>query len=171
MSIRATEELKHAQNLAVTAQTLAIIALVTVVIAIAVKGGAVIGSTLFAQDLTWQHKVHNIGLVLIELLPAFLFVEAINQLRQALTHFGKGEFFSNEVARHVAEAGSYAIYAMVAVMAITPNLLLWVNRQGGFDVRIEPEYIGMLAFAVFVSAVGRILAAATDIKSENDAFV
>jgi len=29
----------------------------------------------------------------------------------------------------------------------------------------------MLAFAVFVSAVGRILAAATHIKTENDAFV
>ena len=171
MSIRATEELKHAQNLAATAQTLAIIAMVMLIIAIVAKGGTVIGANLFSSGNTWQQRVHEIGLVLIELLPAFLFIEAINQLRQALTHFGKGEFFSNEVAKHVAEAGSYAIYAMVAVMAITPNLLLWVNRQGGFDVRIEPEYIGMLAFAVFVSAVGRILAAATDIKSENDAFV
>ena len=36
---------------------------------------------------------------------------------------------------------------------------------------IEPEYLGMLAFAIFVCMVGKILAAATDLKSENDAFV
>ena len=171
MSVRAADDLKQAQHLATTARTLAIIAMAMLVIAIVVKGGATIGSNLFSADNSWSQRVHNIGLVLIELMPAILFVEAINQLRQALTHFGNGEFFSSTVANHVAEAGSYAIYAMIAVMAITPNLLLWVNRQGGFDLRIEPEYIGMLAFAVFVSAVGRVLAAATDIKTENDAFV
>jgi hypothetical protein len=164
-------ELKHAQNLAVTAQTLAIIAMVTLVVAIITKGGFSIGSTLISADLSWQQKVHNTGLVLIELLPAFWFLEAVNHLRRALSTFGNSEFFSNEAAKHVANAGSSAIYAMLAVMLITPNLLLWVNQQGGFDVRIEPEYIGMLAFAVFVSAVGRILAAATYIKTENDAFV
>lgn len=164
-------ELKHAQDLAVTAQTLAIIAIVTLIVAIVSKAGFSIGGTLFSAELGWQQKAHNTGLVLIELLPAFLFLEAINHLRRALSTFGKNEFFSNDVARHVANAGSSAIYAMIAVMLITPNLLLWVNRQGGFDVRIEPEYIGMLAFAVFVSAVGRILAAATHIKTENDAFV
>lgn len=171
MSTRAANELKEAQSLATTAQTLAIIAMVMLIIAIVAKGGAVIGSNLLSSQNTWQQSVHNIGLVLIELLPAFFFVEAINHLRQALTQFGKGEFFSNNVAKHVADAGSYAIYAMMAVMVITPNLLLWVNRQGGFDLRIEPEYIGMLAFAVFVAAVGKVLAVATDIKSEHDAFV
>lgn len=171
MSSRSADDLKNAQDLATTAQTLAIIAMVMLLIAIVAKGGAVIGNSLFASDNSWQQSVHNIGVVLIELLPAFVFVEAINHLRQALSLFGKGEFFSNKTAKHVAEAGSYAIYAMIAVMAITPNLTLWVNRQGGFDIRIEPEYIGMLAFAVFVSAVGRVLAAATELKTENDAFV
>jgi hypothetical protein len=108
MSIRASEELKHAQTLATTAKTLAIIATIVLIVAIV----------------------------------------AI-----------------------VAKAGSSAIYAMIALIIITPNLTAWVNRQGGFELRIEPEYIGMLAFAVFVCAVGRVLAAATDIKSENDAFV
>lgn len=164
-------ELKHAQNLVITAQTFAIIAMVMLTVAIITKGGFSIGSTVISADLTWQQKVHNTGLVLNELLPAFWFLEAVNHLRRALSTFGNSEFFSNEAARHVANAGSSAIYATIAVMLITPNLLLWVNQQGGFDVRIEPEYIGMLAFAVFVSAVGRILAAATYIKTENDAFV
>ncbi len=171
MSDRTLEELKNAQDLATTAQTLAIIAMVMLIIAIITKGGFVIAGNLFAPENSWQQSVHNIGMILIELLPAFFFVEAINHLRQALGKFGQGEFFSTNVARHVGEAGSAAIYAMVAVMLITPNLTLWVNRQGGFDLQIEPEYIGMLAFAVFVCAVGKILVVATDIKSENDAFV
>ncbi|MDO8909901.1 MAG: hypothetical protein Q7W55_15555 [Pseudohongiella sp.] len=171
MSIRTAEELKHAQNLATTAQTLAIIAMVTLIVAIVARGGTVIAGNLFSSETTWRDGIQNIGLVLIELLPAFLFIEAINHLRRALTKFGSGEFFRSDVSQHVAEAGSFAIYAMLALMVITPNLTLWVSHQGGFDVRIEPEYIGMLAFAVFVCAVGKILSAATDIKSENDAFV
>jgi hypothetical protein len=171
MSIRTADDLKHAQNLATTAQTLAIIAMIMLIIAIITKGGFVIAGKLFSPDISWRDGIQGIGLVLIELIPAFLFIEAINHLRRALTKFGKGEFFSVAVSRHVAESGSYAIYAMIAVMAITPNLTRWVSHQGGFDLRIEPEYIGMLAFAVFVCAVGKILAVATDIKSENDAFV
>lgn len=171
MTSHASEELKHAQQLATTAQTLAIIAMVTLIIVIAADAGTTIFENLFAADTPWQQRVHNIGVALIELLPAILFIEAINHLRQALSSFGNAEFFSNTVAKHVAAAGSYAIYAMAAVMAITPTLLLWVSRRGGIDVQIEPEYIGMLAFAVFVCAVGKILAAATDIKSENDAFI
>lgn len=171
MSIRDAVESKAAKDLAITAQTFAIIAMVLLIIAIAVEGGTVIGHNLFSPENTWQQSVHNIGLVLIKLMPAILFVEAINHLRQALSKFGEGEFFSAATSKHVADAGYYAIYAMAALMVITPNLMLWVDRQGGFDVRIEPEYIGMLAFAIFVSAVGRVLAAANKIKSENDAFV
>lgn len=171
MSIIASEELKHAQTLATTAKTLAIIATIVLIVAIVAKAGFVIVDNLRSSEQSWQQGVHNIGLVLIQLLPAFLFLEAINHLRQALTKFGEGEFFNTEVAQHVAKAGSSAIYAMIALIIITPNLTAWVNRQGGFELRIEPEYIGMLAFAVFVCAVGRVLAAATDIKSENDAFV
>ncbi len=165
------EELKNAQNLAVTAQTFAIIALVTLTIAIITKGGFTIAANLFDADTSWRTAIQNSGLVLIELLPAFLFFEAINQLRKALTTFGQGEFFSRASAHHVADAGTSAIWAMVAVMLITPNLLAWVQHQGGFTLRIEPEYLGMLAFAIFVCVVGKILVAATDIKSENDAFV
>ena len=164
-------ELKNAQDLAVTAQTFAIVALVMLTIAILTKGGFTIAANLFDADTSWRNAIQNSGLVLIELLPAFLFFEAVNQLRKALALFGQGEFFSRPAARHVADAGASAIYAMAAVMLITPNLLAWVQHQGGFTLQLEPQYLGMLAFAIFVCVVGKILVAATGIKSENDAFV
>lgn len=169
--MNASEPLKTAQDLAVTAQTLAIVALVTLTVAILGKGGFAIAQNLFTEEFTWRESVHNIGVTLIQLLPAILFFEATNKLRKALAEFSRGEFFSSNAAHHVADAGVSAIYAMAAVMLITPNLMAWVQGQGGLRVVIEPEYLGMLAFALFVCLVGKILAAATALKSENDAFV
>ena len=71
----------------------------------------------------------------------------------------------------VAKSGDYAVEAMVAAMLIVPNLRLWISHEGGFDIRIETEFIGMLAFAIFIAAVGRILAAATSLKQENESFI
>jgi hypothetical protein len=169
--MNSSDPLKTAQDLAVTAQTLAVVALVTLTMAIIGKGGFAIANNLFADEITWRESIHNIGVTLIQLVPALLFFEATNKLRKALSTFSQGEFFSQNAAHHVAEAGITAIYAMVAVMVITPNLLAWVDKQGGFIVVIEPEYLGMLAFALFVCLVGKILVVATALKSENDAFV
>lgn len=71
----------------------------------------------------------------------------------------------------VAQAGDFAIEAMVAVILVVPNLTMWITHRGGFDMELESATIGMLAFACFVAAVGRILTAATQLKTENDAFV
>ncbi len=165
-------DLKKAQDIAGTAHVLAIIALVGIVVTIVVNGGFPIGSILFNNDLPWRERLNEAGLILIALLPAFFFYEAVNQLRKALDHYCDGEFFSEAASRCVAKSGDYALEAMVAVILIVPNLTLWVSEGGGgFDIDIEPETIGMLAFALFVSAVGRILTAATQLKAENDAFV
>lgn len=58
------------------------------------------------------------------------------------------------------------------VILIVPLLTLWVGeRSGGFDINLEPESVGMLAVAFFISAIGRVLSAATQLKAENEAFV
>jgi hypothetical protein len=166
-----TPELKRAQEIAATARVLAVISLVIIASAIATRLGFRIGHALFDADTPWRQHVYDIGLISLSLLPSFLFYEAVNQLHQALKLYIDGEFFSAAAASRVAQAGDYAIGAMVALMLVVPNVTLWIKKLGGFDVRIESEYIGMLAFALFVSAVGRILAAATQLKSENESFV
>jgi cytochrome c biogenesis protein CcdA len=171
MNVRMSPSLQQAQKLAATAQILAIVALIILGINIAVPLGRKVTIAVFATDPDWREHFHAIGLVLITLMPAMLFFEAINQLRQALKLFGSGEFFTESVATRVQNAGHYAIGAMMAIIVVVPNLELWVNRRGGFDVNLENEYIGMLAFAMFVAAIGHIMAAATELKTENESFV
>lgn len=165
-------ELKQAQQIAETAQVFAIIALVGLVATIVSKGGFALAGILFEDALGWRERVNQGGLILISLLPAFLLFAAVNRLRASLKLYSAGDFFSAAASSRVAQAGDYGIQAMIAMILIVPNLTLWISEGGGgFDIALEPNTIGMLAFTLFVSAVGRILTAAAQLKAENDAFV
>lgn len=164
-------ELEEARQIAATAQVLAVMALVIIATTIVARLGLPLGAALFDASLPWRQLVHDIGLLSIALLPSFLFYAAVNQLRRALNLYSDGEFFSADAASRVAQAGDYAIGAMMVLMLVVPNATLWITEHGGFDWQLESEYVGMLAFALFISAVGRILAAANRLKAENDSFV
>ena len=171
MSTTMSPELQKAQEIAATARVLAVFALTVIAINVLSKVGVRIGTGLFEDAMSWRELIQDVGPILISLLPTFLFFESINQLRRALKLYSDGEFFNAAAAVRVAEAGDYAIGAMAATILVVPNLTEWVAHRGGFHMRFESEFIGMIAFALFVSAVGRILAAATQLKSENDSFV
>lgn len=166
-----TVELKQAQQIAVTAQVLAVVCLAILGIHIISKLGVPLANALFGESMPWRDEVRKIGLISIALIPTFFFFESISQLRHALKIFGTGEFFTTPAASRVANAGDYAIGAMISLMLLVPNFTLWASQRAGFEWRMESEYIGMLAFALFISVVGRVLAAASQIKAENDAFV
>lgn len=164
--------LLRAQQISHFAQVIAVIALVSLVVTIVVKGGFPLAATLFDAQLPWTGRLHSAGLILISLLPSFLFLEAAMRLREALVHYSNGEFFSDAAAKKVRQAGDLGVQAMVAMILIVPNLQLWVGAgRAGFKMAADPDTIGMLAFTLFVAAVGRVLAAATQLKAENDAFV
>ncbi|MDP1931539.1 MAG: hypothetical protein Q8L60_08785 [Gammaproteobacteria bacterium] len=165
-------DLQKAQQIAHAAQVCAIFALVGLVATIVSKGGFTLATTIFSDELDWRERVNQGGLILISLMPALLLFEAVNRLRGALKYYSAGEFFSTMASSRVAQAGDYGIQAMVAMILIVPNLTMWISEGGGgFDIALEPNTIGMLAFTLFVAAVGRILTAATQLKAENDAFV
>jgi len=163
--------LTQARQIAATTQVLAIVALITLAITIVLHGGTTIGTSLFSDQREWTARAQDIGLVLVALLPALLLFEAVNRLRQALAMFAEGDFFSSDASHRVSQSGSLATQALVALILVVPNLTLWLTQGGGFTLRIEPEYLGMLAFALFVAVVGRILGVAAQIKAENDAFI
>jgi hypothetical protein len=159
--------LTRARQIAATAQVLAIVFLVVIAVAIVIKAGGPIANALFNAEGSW----HEAGLTVVALLPALFFYESVNRLRGSLKLYSEGEFFTAASAARVAQAGDFAVTALLAAILIVPNLTRWLSGSGGFDLRIESELIGMLAFALFVSAVGRILATAAQIKAENDSFV
>src|SRR5690606_14872796 len=132
--------LLQARKIAETAHVAAIIGLVCLAVAIATQAGFAIGGHLFNEDASVGARANDIFLVLIALLPAALLYEAVNRLRQALRLFSNGEFFNEQIANHVAQAGKHATFAMVAMILIV--LQRWLSYRGGFDMRIEPEYFG-----------------------------
>jgi len=171
MNSNIEQNLNKAQDLAKTAHIFATIALVFIGIAILSDTAAPFFRLISNEALSWSERINETGIILVNILPATLLCASINQLNKALQDYSNGEFFSQKASKQVALAGDYAVEAMVAAMLIVPNLSLWIAHEGGFDIRIENEFIGMLAFAIFIAAVGRVLAAAGDLKQENESFI
>ena len=164
-------DLNKAQQLAKTAQVFAVIALFMIGISILLNSGLPALDIGLDRELTWRMKVNEIGLIAVQILPAVWLCEAINRMNMALKHYCEGDFFNKIASQRVAESGEYAVMAMLAFILIVPNLTQWIRHNGGFEMRVEPEYLGMLAFAIFIVMVGRILSAATTLKEDNEGFV
>jgi hypothetical protein len=127
---------------------------------------------LFAEsDSSRREQVRDLSVLLLGVLPAILLFDAVQQLSRALKHYENGEFFGREAPQRVARAGDLAMQAMLAAMVVVPTLTRWLEARGGFGLRLEPEFIGMLAFALFISLAGRILQAAAGLKDEYDSFI
>lgn len=173
MSQPQSPDLRSARDTAATAHVFAVICLVLIAVSVVFQVGRPLVAALFGADKPWREHVHAIGLVLIALLPTFLFYEAVDQLRHALGHYRNGEFFDTAAATRVARAGDCAISALAAVILVVPNLTAWVSQRGGggLEVNLQNEFVGMIAFALLVSVAGRVLAAAAQLKAENDSFV
>ena len=160
-----------AQQLAGTAQTFAIAGLVLLGISIAFQVFTPALELLGSGALTSRQGVENLSLLLLEAVPAMFLFKAVKHLSKALEFYERGEFFGREAPACIARAGDQALKAMIAAMLVVPMLSLWIRARGGFDFRIEPEFVGMLTFALFISLTGRILSAAASLKEENDAFI
>tara|TARA_R110002167_G_scaffold144413_5_gene334655 strand:- start:7513 stop:8028 length:516 start_codon:yes stop_codon:yes gene_type:complete len=164
-------DLNKAQQLAKTAQVFAWIALTMIGLTILLNSGLTALDIVLSEEISWRTKVNEIGLIAVQILPAVWLCEAINRMNMALKHYCEGDFFNKIASQRVAEAGEYATMAMFALILIVPNLTQWIRHNGGFEMRVEPEYLGMLAFAIFIVMVGRILSAATTLKEDNEGFV
>ncbi len=113
-----------------------------------------------------------VGPQLVLALPLFMFADTLGALRRALEEYASGRFFSVTAGRAVKRAGEIAALALVVKILITPTLHDWVTGAGnGIKFDFEIFDLGLIAFALFVSAVGRVLVAAAEIKAENDQIV
>jgi len=164
-------DLEKARQLAGTAQLCAVAALVVIAVSIAHTLGAPLWELFVKGESSRREQLLALSHLVLSALPAILLFEAVQQLSRALKHYENGEFFGREAPQRVARAGDLAMQAMLAAMVVVPTLTRWLDSRGGFDLRLEPEFIGMLAFALFISLAGRILQAAAGLKDENDAFI
>jgi hypothetical protein len=120
----------------------------------------------------WTQQLNTVLRVWIWALPPLLFIDALEQLRKALREYEQGRFFSPASAHAVRGAGERAVYAVFAIMLIAPTLDAWTSGEfRGIVWKFEAIELAMLAFAVAIAAVGRVLDLAVAIKAENDEIV
>ena len=98
-------------------------------------------------------------------------ISPFGQMRKALSEYEQGRFFSKESARAVRRAGEDGLLALAAHIVISPTVHGWVTEGPGFKVNFEFFYLGLIAFAIFITAIGRVLHAAAAIKAEHDQIV
>lgn len=162
--------LGRARRTALLAHVVAVVACVLIAVTILSESAIPAGGALFSGQGAFADRLNRALTAMIPALPLALFFLSLFRLRQALDHYSDGEFFSPKPARHIAGAGVSAVLALLAAAIVTPALQAWAEG-GRFYVAIEPLMAAMLAFALCVTIVGRILDAAAAIKAENDQIV
>jgi hypothetical protein len=158
--------LGRARRMASLAHVVAVVGCVFIGLMIVSESIVPAGAALFGGE----GGLNAALIALIPALPLALFFYSVFRLRQALDHYSDGEFFSPKPGRHIAGAGLGAVLALLAAGIVSPALQTWATGAR-FQFALEPLMTAMLAFALCVMIVGRILQAAAEIKAENDQIV
>jgi hypothetical protein len=105
-------------------------------------------------------------------LPLFLFADALGSLRRAFNEYAAGRVFSEKAGAAVSRAGQIALVAMVFKVATSPTIQASIEAAAvtpRFDFQVVD--LAIIAFALFVAAVGRVLDAAAAAKTGNDQII
>lgn len=103
--------------------------------------------------------------------PLFLFALALWSLNRALGEYKGGVFFSLRSARAILHAGLWADAAMIMKVLVTPTILGALVHEPGLHVDFERADFGVMALAMGLTFMGRVLEGAAALKAENDQIV
>lgn len=122
--------------------------------------------------VTFADGLNLLGVRLISESPNIFFAFALLDLRKVLNAYQSGAFFTPASATALIGCGVNAIAAVVMKIFGAPTLLLWVSqRGGGIETDFDLYDFGVLAIAMTLTLLGRVLQAAAAIKAENDEIV
>lgn len=114
----------------------------------------------------------EVGPILIDALPAFALLGALDATHKLLKRLARGETFSDSVGKGVRGIGMALIWAAIAAAVVVPWLHAWVDGRYGFGgVNLEPASVVMAVVGAAMLLVGRLIARAADLKSELESFV
>lgn len=101
--------------------------------------------------------LHAVLVELLRLSPAIALLHGLWETSRYLRAVAGGaavEPATLAVLRHVGDA---CVWAGVLAMLVAPNVMAWL-RGGGFDLRIEPEFVALTGLGVLLGLIGRVLA-------------
>jgi hypothetical protein len=113
----------------------------------------------------------EIGRRLVEVLPAIFYLGALLAAGDLLTEAAGRRPFTARAVQSLGRIGSGLLWGAAAASLITPNLLLWIAREGGFDFRLETETLVIAAIGATMMVIGYLLRGAGRLQSELDEIV
>lgn len=169
-----TEAAERAQKAAKTAHGFALAALIGSVVIVAIVYSAL---TWIAFTGAWKDEAER-QLVMSKLvvlwasaLPIGLMLVALGHVRKALKEFSSGRFFGPAPPKAVRSAAQWAIASVLVKITIVPSLESLTADSVSPQISLNGTDLPLLAFLIFLWAIGRVLELAAALKSENEAFV
>lgn len=113
----------------------------------------------------------EIGSNLVSALPAIFYLGALLAAGDLLTEAADHRPFTARAVSSLGRIGSGLLWGAAAAALISPNILLWIAREGGFDVKLETEFLVIAAVGATMVVVGHMLRKAGALKSELDEII
>lgn len=116
------------------------------------------------------------GAILISSVPLITLVSGLNHLRYLFQGYSRGEYFSISAAVHLGKVGRGVILWVVSSFVCTPLLSILVTLhappgQRLFTISFTSADFVALFLAGCIAVIARILVRASEVDSENQAFV
>jgi hypothetical protein len=119
----------------------------------------------------WRAVVNDVGLNLIEALPAIILLFGVYAAQRMFARMGEGEVFSVANVAELSRIGESMLWAAAASIIISPTLAGWVRHDTTIDVQFSDWALLLGVLGAAVLFMGRVLALANRIKQENDQIV
>lgn len=113
----------------------------------------------------------DIGSNLVAALPAIFYLGALLAAGDLLAEAAGRRPFTDRAVQSLRRIGSGLLWGAAAAALISPNVLLWIAREGGFDVQLETETLVIAAIGATMVVVGHMLSKAGRLKSELDEII
>lgn len=119
----------------------------------------------------WRAVVNDVGLNLIKALPAIILLSGVFAAQRMFTRTGEGEVFSVANVADLGRIGESMVWAAIASIVISPTIAGWVRLDTTIDLNFSDAALLLGVLGAAVLFMGRVLALANRIKTENDQIV
>lgn len=180
------QTLGRARFLARAAETLAVIAIVGVVVALALIGlvmaalpdeRAELLADLFDLEFAAAASApYAAAAVAVAIIPAALVIYGLLQVRRLLGGYRRGEIFTRAAAQRLGRVGwAIILFAPVSTLSEAAGRALMTydpaTGAGSFALSIDDGQVMAFILGALLVVIGRVLAEAARISEENDAFI
>lgn len=129
--------------------------------------------TVPVETLTWWQ---TLGAILLSSVPLLALASGLNHLRNLFRGYARGEYFSGSAAAHLGKVGRGVVLWVASSFVCTPLLSIWLTMlappgERSLIISFTSADFVALFVAACITVIARILLQASEVNSENQAFV